>query len=138
MSTMPSYRTSRRVEFHNTDAAGIIHFSAYFQFMEEAEHEFLRSRGLSVLMRDEAGAISWPRVTTRCEFRGPLRFEDVVDIEVRITRLGEKSVTYSFRFEHAGRTVAEGEMASVCCRLHDQGPPQSIVIPPSVREKLIG
>jgi 4-hydroxybenzoyl-CoA thioesterase/acyl-CoA thioester hydrolase len=124
------------VEFHNTDAAGIIHFTAYFQFMEEAEHEFLRSRGLSVLMRDPQGPISWPRVATRCDFRGPLKFEDIVEIEVRLARLGEKSVTYSFVFRHEGREVAEGEMTSVCCRLAEYAPPQSIAIPDWIRERL--
>ena len=53
---MPSaYTTSRRIEFRDTDAAGIAHFSVFFTMMEEAEHEFLRHLGLSVLMRDEKG-----------------------------------------------------------------------------------
>ena len=36
------YRTTRRVEFRDTDAAGIVHFSAFFFYMESVEHEFLR------------------------------------------------------------------------------------------------
>ena len=44
------YKKERRVEFSETDMAGIIHYSAYFQYMEEAEHEFLRSLGLSVVL----------------------------------------------------------------------------------------
>ena len=40
---MPTFRTTRRVEFRDTDAAGIVHFSAFFFYMESVEHEFLRS-----------------------------------------------------------------------------------------------
>ncbi|MEL7264077.1 MAG: hypothetical protein AAFP69_04590, partial [Planctomycetota bacterium] len=42
------FSIQRRVEFRDTDAAGIVHFSAFFPFMETAEHAFLRSLGLSV------------------------------------------------------------------------------------------
>ena len=64
-----SYRTTRRVEFRDTDAAGIMHFSAFFNYMEQVEHEFLRHLGMSVLARDEEGAISWPRVSASCDYQ---------------------------------------------------------------------
>jgi len=85
------FHTTRRVEFCHTDAAGIIHFGAFFEFMEQAEHELLRSRDLSVFMNDDAGIISWPRVAARCEFRSAARFEDMLDIEVNISRLGRRA-----------------------------------------------
>lgn len=129
-------RIERRVEFCDTDAAGIAHFSAFFLWMEQAEHEYLRSRGLSVLMRDEQGPISWPRVSTKCDFAGAVRFEDVLTVDVSIARLGTKSVTYAFAFACEGRDVARGEMTSVCCRLSDDHPPQGIEIPARIREKL--
>ena len=44
-----SFRSTRRIEFRDTDAAGIVHFSAFFYYMESVEHEFLRQLGLSVL-----------------------------------------------------------------------------------------
>ncbi|MGE3410539.1 MAG: acyl-CoA thioesterase, partial [Pirellulales bacterium] len=130
------YRTTRRVELRDTDAAGIAHFSAFIQYMEQAEHEFLRHLGLSVLMHDDAGEISWPRVSVQCDYQGAVRFEDVVDVDLRLDRLGSKSATYTFLFEHAGRTIASGRMTSVCCRLNPHHPPQSIVIPPSIADKL--
>ena len=133
---MSSFRTTRRVEFRHTDAAGIIHFSTFFEWMEEAEHEFLRHHGLSVLMRDEEGPLSWPRVSVKCDFKSVVRFEDLVEIEVTLARRGEKSVTYAFRFTHADRLVAEGQMTSVCCRLSPDAPPRGIAIPDWIVEKL--
>lgn len=131
-----AFSTRRRVEFRHTDAAGIAHFSAFFAFAEEAEHELLRSLGLSVLMRDEIGALSWPRVAVKAEFQGAVRFEDEVDIAVRVARLGTKSVTYQFVFTHGGRAVATAESTAVCCRMHADAPPEAIPIPASIAEKL--
>ena len=130
------FLTTRRVEFRDTDAAGIMHFSVFFLYMEEAEHELLRSRGLSVLVHDAEGAISWPRVACKCDFRSPVKFEDLVQVEVRIARLGSKSITYAFIFTSEGRAVAEGEVTVVCCRLSADAPPQSIEIPVWMRERL--
>jgi acyl-CoA thioester hydrolase len=130
------YQTKRRVEFRDTDAAGLVHFSVFFNFMEVVEHEFLRSRGLSVFTSDEQGPISWPRVAARCDYRGAVKFEDVLDVELTVARLGEKSVTYSFSFTHAGQPVADGEVTAVCCRLDPNGPPRSIAIPSLIRQKL--
>ncbi len=62
---MPQAFTTRRfVEFVDTDMAGIVHFSAFFRYMEAAEHELLRSLGLSVhtKLADDL-VISFPRVS---------------------------------------------------------------------------
>jgi 4-hydroxybenzoyl-CoA thioesterase/acyl-CoA thioester hydrolase len=130
------FRTARRVEFHHTDAAGIVHFSQFFLYMEEVEHEFLRSRGLSVMMRDAEGVLSWPRVAASCEYRSTVKFEDLLDAELEISRLGEKSVTFAFRFTHQGRAIATGQVTTVCCRIEPDGAPRSIAIPEEIREKL--
>jgi 4-hydroxybenzoyl-CoA thioesterase/acyl-CoA thioester hydrolase len=129
------FRTTRRVEFRDTDAAGIAHFSVFFNYMEEAEHELLRSIGSSVLLQDDAGTTSWPRVAVSCDYRGAVRFEDELAIEVRVERLGEKSVTYAFRFHHQDRDVAEGRITAVYCRVGPAGL-RSLPVPAELREKL--
>lgn len=130
------FRTTRRVEFHHTDAAGIAHFSTFFIYMEEVEHEFLRSRGLSVMTHDAEGVISWPRVAAACDYRSAAKFEDVLDVELRIARLGEKSVTWGFRFSLHGNEIATGEVTSVCCRMQAGEAPRSISIPEAIRRAL--
>lgn len=134
MST--AFVTTRRVEFSDTDAAGMMHFVAFFRMMEQAEHELLRSVGLSVMMHDANGPISWPRVAARCEFQAAARFEDLLEIEVRIARLGERSVTYAHRFLRAGQVLASGEVTSVCCQMQSGAWPASMPIPPAIVEKL--
>jgi len=91
---MPSpFRTSRRVEFCDTDMAGIVHFSNFFRFMEFAEQEFLRSLGLSVAWTENGERRGFPRVAASCDFLKPVRFEDVLDITVTVANVGSKSVT---------------------------------------------
>jgi acyl-CoA thioester hydrolase len=135
------FRTSRRVEFRDTDAAGIMHFSVFFLFMEEAEHEFLRSVGLSVVLEETAGGdvrqiLTWPRVHCECDYVSPLKFEEIVEIGVSITRLGEKSVSYRFDFEREGKKIATGQVTAVCCRIRGTGHPKSTEIPDEIRAKL--
>jgi acyl-CoA thioester hydrolase len=130
------FRTTRRVEFRDTDAAGIVHFSAFLFYMESVEHELLRSLGLSVLWSDESGPISWPRVSVTCDYSGAVRFEDVLDVVLHVARLGEKSVTYEFEFTCAGRPIAKGKTIAVCCRIHASGRPESIPIPEPIAAKL--
>lgn len=130
------FRTTRRVEFRDTDAAGIAHFSAFFFYMESAEHELLRELGLSVLWVDASVPISWPRVSASCDYSGAVRFEEILDIAVRVARLGEKSVTYEFEFTCAGRKIAKGRTVAVCCRMPPGGQPESIPIPEPIVEKL--
>ncbi|HEY2826528.1 MAG TPA: thioesterase family protein, partial [Pirellulales bacterium] len=124
-------------EFRDTDAAGIMHFASFFPLMESVEHEFLRSLGLSVLAKDDAGPFSWPRVNAQCDFQSAVRFEDVLTITLGISRLGNKSITYQFDVRHDDRPVATGSMTAVCCRLPARGSElQSMPIPAEIAGKL--
>jgi YbgC/YbaW family acyl-CoA thioester hydrolase len=131
---MPVFHSTRRIEFGDTDMAGIVHFANFFRFMESAECEFLRSRGLSVKLDWEGQAIGFPRVSATCDYIKPARFEDVLDVAVSIERIGAKSVTYGFEFSRAGELIAKGKVTSVCCRA--SGKLESIEIPASYRARL--
>lgn len=117
-----SFQYSRLVQFRDTDAAGIMHFSVYFTMMEEAEHALLRHVGTSVVVTSEETTISWPRVSSHCDFSGTAKFEDEVQIQVSISRIGTRSITYQFTFFNGGNQIAQGTMTSVCCEITSDGP----------------
>ena len=119
----------RRVQFAETDMAGIAHFSNFFRMMEEVEHAFFRSVGLSVSMQHDGMHVGWPRVSTGCEFFGPVRFEDEVELRLRVVKLGDKSFSYEVDFLLKGRRMALGKTTSVCCELRPDGTMKSIAIP---------
>lgn len=129
--------TTRRVEFCETDAAGIVHFASYLCYMEQAEHELLRSLGLSVCEPQPDGwHLSWPRVHVECDFEGSAVFEDVLDITVTVARMGKKSVTYAFEFARGGTRIANGRVTAVCCNVKSGQPLKSILIPDKYSELL--
>ncbi|MBL8873299.1 MAG: acyl-CoA thioesterase [Planctomycetaceae bacterium] len=127
----------RRVEFAETDAAGIAHFSAFFLYMEQTEHAMWRHLGLSVFpMLTSVGEVSWPRVAASCQYRGPVRFEQTLEIHLQIARLGDKSITFQYEMFLNANKVADGETTTVCCRMSEGHKIESVRIPDEVRAKL--
>ena len=133
---MPTgFTTTHRVQFSETDMAGIMHFSNYFRLMEEVEHAYFRSIGLSVVMQHEGLHIGWPRVSASCDYSGPAKFEQELQLNLRVVRVGEKSLSFEVDFLLQGKPIALGKITSVCCAL-EQGAMRSIPIPAALREKL--
>ena len=100
--------------------AGIMHFSNYFRYMESTEHEFFRSLGLSVHESSPTEMVGWARVSASCDFRAPLRYQDVVEIHLLVAEKRKKSLTYIAEFKTPGdddsRPVAIGRWTVVCVR----------------------
>jgi YbgC/YbaW family acyl-CoA thioester hydrolase len=132
------FRTRRRVEFGDTDMAGIVHFANFFRFMEAAETEFLNSLGFSVAWRDGDDRLGLPRVSASCDFKSPARFQDVLDIAVIVEEVGRKSVRYRFDFARGETAIAIGHITAVYCRNVPGKPLQSLEIPDAMRQKLQG
>ena len=92
------FDTTRLVEFADTDMAGITHFASFYRYMESAEHELLRSLGLSVYSEIDGVPITFPRVAASCEFHSPARCEDVLDIDVTIAESARRASPMASRF----------------------------------------
>ena len=123
------YRVRRRVEFSETDMAGIMHYSNFFRFMETAEHAFYRELGYSVVMSQFDPPLGWPRVHAECDFKRPLRFEDEVEVHLLVREKGSRSLSYQFRFYKVNgdfEEVARGILTVVCVS-HTPGQPMTAV-----------
>ncbi|HMQ14571.1 MAG TPA: thioesterase family protein [Phycisphaerae bacterium] len=129
----------RRVQFAETDMAGVMHFSNYLRLMEECEHAFWRSLGLSVHACPTVGGmvISWPRVAVRCEYQSPARFEDDLDLSLRLERLGTRSLEFTVTFSRGGQRLATASATTVCCRLNGERF-EPVEIPADIRARLSG
>lgn len=133
---MPTeFAIRRRVQFAETDMAGVLHFSNYFRFMEELEHAFWRSLGLTVYLREREVHLCWPRVATNCEYYSPLRFEDEVDLKLIVTKVGDTSLHYEVAFHRNGERCALGRLTAVCCDT-TAGSFSPTRIPPEIRARL--
>jgi YbgC/YbaW family acyl-CoA thioester hydrolase len=132
------YRTKRRVEFADTDTAGVAHFSNFFKYMEMTEHEFFRWLGLSIHAAADRHTISWPRVRAECTYRAPVKFEEELDVHLIVREKRTRSITYDFRFFNQHRTlVARGSVTAVCTSLDPaSGRFAAIPIPEFISEKI--
>jgi acyl-CoA thioester hydrolase len=124
------YRLRRRVQFHETDAAGIVHFSCFFRYMEEAEHALWREAGLSI--HPPESEIGWPRIAASCDFHAVLRFEDEFDVWIRVTDLTRKTMRYTFELVRGTTKIATGTISVACVRRRPDQPMQAIEIPADI------
>jgi len=136
---MPAQFVLRRlVQFSETDLAGIVHFSNYYKYMEEAEHAFFRSLGLSIMRTEADGTVTgWPRVRSSCSYESPAFYQDEIDIGVTVVRKGVKSLTMEFQFWRGETRIALGELKTVCCACKHGGEFRSIPIPDDYADKLV-
>jgi acyl-CoA thioester hydrolase len=132
------FRTKRIVEFGDTDMAGIVHFAKFFHYMEAAEHAFLRSLGISVVMEWEGERLGLPRVSASCDYLRPARFADELEICVLVRRLGRSSVTYAFDVLKGEEPIARGQITAVWCHHVPGHKLEAIDIPGPIRAKLAG
>jgi acyl-CoA thioester hydrolase len=134
----------RRVLFHETDLAGLVHFSNFYKYLEEAEHAFYRSLGLSVhpaAGERQAIKAGWPRVHASCDFKCPLFFEEEFTIILTVQEMRARSIRYAATFWKNMATspveVASAEMSIVRVEWSEvAGKIQAVEIPPAFREKI--
>src|SRR5258707_15294524 len=134
------FKAIRRVEFSETDMAGIVHYSNFFRYMETAEHGFFRALGYSVVMDHFEPPVGWPRVRAECEYRQPLRFEDEVEIHLLVSEKKSKSLSYVFKFRKLGSPapveVARGSLTVVCVTKGADGRMSATHIPKEFADKI--
>jgi len=130
------FKVRRRVEFSDTDMAGIMHYSNFFRFMETAEHAFFRSLGYSIVTTTTRPNVGWPRVHASCDFKSPLKFEDEVEIHLFVAEKRSKALTFLFKFNketsEGTLEVARGKLTVVCVTKDSEGQMRATNIPPEI------
>ncbi len=135
-----------RVEFADTDMAGIVHFAQFFRWMEETEHAFFRSLGIQLHRGTTHERVGFARVHADCDYRRPLTYPERFAVRLAVRRIGKSSLSYDFSFHGplsegqdplAGEPVARGAL-SVACVTRDtpEGPLRSADVPSVITERL--
>jgi YbgC/YbaW family acyl-CoA thioester hydrolase len=139
-----TFRDRRRIEFYETDMAGIVHFSNFFRFMESTEHAFFRSLGLRLHREEGARMSGWARVAARCEYRAPLFYMDEVEVELSVRAKKKSSLAYDFVFRRvadrdgptAPDEVAHGALEVVHVTAASGGPMKASPIPEEIARRI--
>lgn len=127
-----SYRHTRQVQFYETDMAGMVHFSWYLRYMEEAEHALWRAAGLSIVPADHA--VGFPRVSASIDYHAPLHFEDVIDIDIRVDAISARTIRYAAVIRRGEMKAATGVITAVCVDKH-ASPMRAVDIPDDIRRR---
>jgi YbgC/YbaW family acyl-CoA thioester hydrolase len=134
------FRLTRRIEFSETDMAGIVHFSNFFRYMESAEHAFFRSLGFSIASTEANEWLGWPRVRASCDYRRPIRFEDEIEIHLLVRRKRTRSIEYAFIFrkcnDEADMEIARGTLVVASVRRQADRGMISVPIPEHIAAKI--
>lgn len=138
------FKTTRRVEFSETDMAGIVHFSNFFRYMEATEHEFFRALGVSLHVEREEGMSGWARVNATCDYHRPARYEDLLEIVLSVLEKTSKSLRYSFSFRvmdeatgSIGEPIATGGLTVVhVAKAPGEARMRAADMPPAVAERI--
>ena len=85
------YSATTRVWFSDTDAQGIVYYGRYLPYFDHARTEYHRHLGMTgpwLAGRDFVMRAS------NVEYHAPARFDDLLEIFVRLARIGRTSATY--------------------------------------------
>jgi len=123
------FRFQTRIRYIDTDSSGRIHYTAMFRYFESAEIEFLRQFGIVYGRR----SYHFPRVHVECDFLLAIQHDDLIEIEVCLTKLGKSSLRFDFRTLKAGDLAAKGTVVIACMDLKTE---RAVPIPDDLREKL--
>lgn len=134
MLPITEFHYARRVTFPETDATGIVHFSNFFRYVEEAETAMWRASGLSLTMM--GGDYWWPRVQASFDYKRPLRFEDEFDVHVRIAARTGKTLTYAATITKGGELIGTGQLTVICAVRKPDGTLKAAEMPPDVTARL--
>ena len=95
MSPRPPFKfsASTRVAFSDTDAQGVVYYGRYMPYFDLARVEYHRSLDM---LRSEPQDREFVMRAMHVEYHMPARFDDQIEVDVRISRIGTSSVTYEF------------------------------------------
>jgi len=129
---MSFFTATRKTQFSESDAAGIIHFSQVAIYIEEVEHFFFQQEGYPIRL-NEPDTYHWPRVYFEASYLHPILPLVEIQISLNPSRVGTTSITWDWvvKGEERDDPLASGKMKTICCKCHN-----GVVAPSTLPEPL--
>ena len=124
------YSAFVRVQFSDTDAQGVVYYGRYMPYFDLARTEFHRHLGLAHL-----GEVDFAMRAATVEYVAGARFDDLLEVFVRVERIGTTSITYDhsvYRVED-DTLMATANTTLVCIALDER---RAVPIPPALRKQI--
>lgn len=109
------FRTEVRVRLSETDAVGIVFFGSYSTYMDVGRMDYLENLGLTRHGGAVRDLIPGAVVSSSAQFHAPARYNDVLEIGVRLAHMGSSSYRFEFLItnKRSAKTVATGQLTLV-------------------------
>ena len=98
------------VKYYECDRMGVTHHSNYVRFMEEARVDWLDQLGFG-FEKIEAENVFSPVVSISCEYKSHTTLKDIIDIEVKISKMSEMKFEFDYIMRVEGKLVCLGHSA---------------------------
>ena len=130
------FTTRITVNFGDTDPAGLVYFPNIFHYCHIAMERFFEEVcGVSYSELIKHRQLGFPTARIEGEFKAPLHYGDIIDVEIRVSDVGNKSLSLSYRVMNTeGNVCAEVAQVLVAMDLHAQA---TVSIPDSIRKSLV-
>lgn len=132
------FKQSFRVHWVDTDIAGVMHFSNFFRYFEACEEEFYRSISLPLTMIRDRYGVMMPRVEAHCEYKAACRFDDVIEVTMKVRKVAEKTITYDFAvtLQRNGKLAAQGYVKCIAVDQNWKAVPLPAAVAKRVRDSV--
>ncbi len=120
------YAVFTRVAFSDTDAQGVVYYGRYLPYFDLARTEYHRQLGAVGVERSE-----FVMRASNVEYLAPARFDDLLEVFVRVSRIGRTSVSYLYAAHHVGEAGSDALLvtASQTLVLIDHTTRRTVVVP---------
>ena len=85
------YSALTRVGFSDTDAQGIVYYGRYLPYFDSARVEYHRHLDM---LETQPRDVEFVMRASTIEYLAPARFDDLIEVFIRVARIGRTSVTY--------------------------------------------
>jgi acyl-CoA thioester hydrolase len=131
---MAAFRHTLRVRFQECDPQGVVYFARYPEYYDIAITELWRASFGSYQHMVDAGT-DMVVAEQRIRYLAPALFDDLVDVDVTIDKLGETSMLSSYTISREGEQLVEGDFRHVFIEVATKA---KKTIPQEIRDALAG
>ena|SRR3989338_3628270 len=103
---------SHRVIYADTDHFGVVYYARYLEWMEAGRSELIRKGGISYADYEKMGFFA-PVVKLDIEYQSPARYDDIVDVETRIEKIGNSSIHFTYDIKVKDKIIATAKTVNV-------------------------
>jgi acyl-CoA thioester hydrolase len=107
-------KTNIRVIYGDTDQMGMVYYANYLRFFEAGRNEYLRAQGAAYREVEAEYAIALPVVEVQVQYRQPARYDDLLVVETRLSKLGRASARFDYQVMHGEAVIATGHTVHAC------------------------